>query len=75
MSDGQLIKRVEHNCKKTYQETNLTEIDTANDSSTPKGSIDKKRDHSISFISKLFNIEEIHEEIQLSQIYYNCQKG
>ena len=60
--DGQLIRRVEHDCSKTCQETNLMEIDTANDYSTPKGSIDKKRDYSISFISKLVKIEETQEE-------------
>ena len=60
--DGQLIRRVEHTCNKTFHETNLTEIDTANDSSTPKGSIDKGRDHSRSSVSKLVKIEEIQEE-------------
>ena len=60
--EGQLIRRVEHTCNKTFHETNLTEIDTANDSSTPKGSIDKGRDHSRSSVSKLVKIEEIQEE-------------
>jgi hypothetical protein len=66
--DGQPIRRVEHDCNKTCQETNLTEIDTANDYSTPKGSIHKKRDPSISFISKLVKIETQEENTTVADL-------
>ena len=60
--NGQVVKRVEHTCNKACHETNLTEIDTNNNSSTPKGSIDKKRDNSRSGICKHVKVEEIQEE-------------
>ena len=54
--NGQIVKSVEHTCNKTCHEINYTETDTGNESSTPEGSIDKKRDRSRSRI-----IEEIQE--------------
>jgi hypothetical protein len=59
--NSQVIKRIEHICNKPCNGTKFTERDTGDDPSTPKGSSDRKHDHSRSGISQLAEIEEIQE--------------